>query len=294
MTALSWDQVGERLYETGVDHGVLYIPNSIGQYIDGVAWNGLTNVSESPSGAEANAQYADNIKYLNLYSAEEFSATLEAFTCPKEFYQFDGIVTATPGVMIGQQSRKVFGLSYRTRIGNDLEGEAYGYKLHLVYGCQASPSEKAYGTINDSPEPITFSWEINTTPVAVATQVGGVTLKPTSIITIDSTEVDADALSDLEDFLYGTVSTDPSLPLPDAVIALFAGTVTTVTPTQPTFDNVDEITIPAVTGVTYYDGVTALAAGPYTITVDTLITARPNVGYVFTAGVDDDWFYNVP
>lgn len=286
MTALSWDQVGERFYETGVDHGVLYIPNSAGAYVDGVAWNGLTNITESPSGAEPNAQYADNIKYLNLYSAEEFGATLEAFTYPPEFNQFDGLATPTPGVMIGQQSRKVFGLSYRTKIGNDLEADDYGYKLHLVYGCQASPSEKAYSTINDSPEPITFSWEIATTPVAVPGY------KPTSIITIDSTVVDADALATLEDFLYGTVSTDPSLPLPAAVMALFAGTITVVTPTQPAFDDVDEITIPSVAGVTYYHGATALTAGPYTITADALITARPNVGYAFTPGVDDDWFYN--
>lgn len=286
MTALSWDQVGERFYETGVDHGVLYIPNSAGAYVDGVAWNGLTNITESPSGAEPNAQYADNIKYLNLYSAEEFGATLEAFTYPPEFNQFDGLATPTPGVMIGQQSRKVFGLSYRTKIGNDLEADDYGYKLHLVYGCQASPSEKAYSTINDSPEPITFSWEIATTPVAVPGY------KPTSIITIDSTVVDADALATLEGFLYGTVSTDPSLPLPAAVMALFAGTVTVVTPTQPAFDDVDEITIPSVAGVTYYHGATALTAGAYTITADALITARPNVGYAFTPGVDDDWFYN--
>lgn len=287
MTALAWDQVGERFYETGVDHGVLYIPDNSGAYVDGVAWNGLTNVSETPTGAEANAQYADNIKYLNLYSAEEFGATIEAFTYPDEFAQFDGIATPYPGVMIGQQSRKVFGLSYRTRIGNDLEGEAYGYKLHLVYGCQASPSERSYGTINDSPEPINFSWEINTTPV----EVTGTSLKPTSLLVIDSTKVDAGALSALEDLLYGTVSTDPSLPLPAAVLALFDGTIVTVTPTQPAFDDVDEITIPSIVGVTYYDGATALTAGAYTITADTLITARPNAGYVFTAGVDDDWFY---
>jgi hypothetical protein len=206
MPALVWDQTGERLYETGVDHGVLYIPDELGVYATGVAWNGLTSVSENPSGAESNAQYADNIKYLNLLSAEEFGATLEAFTYPDEFAQFDGLATPNPGVVVGQQ----------TRLGNDLEGSDHGFKLHLVYGCQASPSEKAYNTINDSPEAITFSWEITTTPTPVTD------LKPTSLIVIDSTVVDDTALSDLEDLLYGGVAA-ATLPTPDAVIALFAG-----------------------------------------------------------------------
>lgn len=216
MAILTWDNVGERTYETGVDHGVLYIPDVAGAYTDGVAWNGLTSVSESPSGAEATPMYADNIKYLNLYSVEEFAATIEAFTYPDEFAQFDGIVQPSAGVNVGQQPRKSFGLSYRTRVGNDLLGEAYGYKLHLVYGCTATPSEKAYSTINDSPEAITFSWEIST----VAAQVTG--MKPTSIITIDSTKVDAGDLTALETLLYGGAAVEPSLPLPDAVIALFA------------------------------------------------------------------------
>jgi hypothetical protein len=216
MPALVWDQTGERLYETGVDHGVLYIPDELGVYATGVAWNGLTSVSENPSGAESNAQYADNIKYLNLLSAEEFGATLEAFTYPDEFAQFDGLATPNPGVVVGQQNRGTFGLSYRTRLGNDLEGSDHGFKLHLVYGCQASPSEKAYNTINDSPEAITFSWEITTTPTPVTD------LKPTSLIVIDSTVVDDTALSDLEDLLYGGVAA-ATLPTPDAVIALFAG-----------------------------------------------------------------------
>ncbi len=219
MTALLWDQVGEHVYETGVDHGVLYIPDSMGVYDTGVAWNGLTNVTESPSGAEANAQYADNIKYLNLYSAEEFGATIEAFTYPEEFNQFDGVITPSPGVYVGQQKRLPFGFCYRTLIGNDTEATAYGYKIHMVWGATATPSEKAYGTVNDSPEPINFSWEIATLPLAVGTG-----MDPTSLIVIDSTKVDADALLALEEILYGSVSTDPSLPSPEEVVALFEGT----------------------------------------------------------------------
>lgn len=215
MPALVWDQTGTRFYETGVDHGVLYIPDNTGAYATGVAWNGLTSVSETPTGAEPNAQYADNIKYLNLFSAEEFGATIEAFTYPDEFAQFDGLATPTEGVTVGQQVRKLFGLSYRTRLGNDVDGDDHGYKLHLLYGCQASPSEKAYNTINDTPEPITFSWEISTTPVAVTG------LRPTSLITIDSTKVDPDDLEAFEATLYGDTTEDASLPLPDAVIAAF-------------------------------------------------------------------------
>ncbi|MET0787481.1 MAG: hypothetical protein ABWY25_12345 [Paenisporosarcina sp.] len=215
MPALVWDQVGERFYETGVDHGVLYIPDVSGVYASGVAWNGLTSVSETPSGAEATAQYADNIKYLNLISAEEFGATIEAFTYPEEFCEFDGLVVPKAGVVVGQQPRKTFGLSYRTRLGNDLLGEEHGYKLHLVYGCIASPSEKAYNTINDSPEAITFSWEISTTPVPVTGY------KPTSLIVIDSTVVNPVDLTALETELYGG-ATAANLPLPDDVIEIFS------------------------------------------------------------------------
>jgi hypothetical protein len=217
MAALAWDQVGERLYETGVDHGVLYLLDDMGVYSEGVAWNGLTTVTESPSGAESNPQFADNIKYLNLISAEEFGATIEAFTYPDEFAECDGTALPSPGVAVGQQGRKVFGLSYRTRVGNDIDGTDHGYKLHLIYGCQAAPSEKAYGTISDSPEAIAFSWEVTTTPVPVTD------LKPTASITIDSTQVDSAALSDLEDLLYGSTAA-AKLPLPDEVIALFPTT----------------------------------------------------------------------
>jgi hypothetical protein len=215
MPALVWDLVGERFYETGVDHGVLYIPDTTGVYSTGVAWNGLTTVTESPSGAEPNAQYADNIKYLNLISVEEFGATVDAFTYPPEFQQFDGLGVPAPGVVVGQQPRKTFGLSYRTRVGNDSVGDAYGYKLHLVYGCIATPSEKAYNTINDSPEAIAFSWTISTTPVPVTG------FKPTALIVVDSAEVDSTALSSLEDLLYGGDAAEASLPLPDDVLALF-------------------------------------------------------------------------
>ena len=211
-----WDETGKRLYETGVEKGVLY-PISDGAYPLGVPWNGLVNVNESPSGAESNPQFADNIKYLNLISAEEFGATVEAFTYPSEFAECDGSaeVGTDSGVFIGQQGRKVFGLSYQTKIGNDEKGTDYGYKIHLVYGCQASPSEKSYGTINDSPEAITFSWEINTTPVNVTGY------KPTALLTIDSTKFTTVAqkakLKALEDKIYGTSSTDAFLPLPNEV-----------------------------------------------------------------------------
>ena len=219
MSRITWDNTSKRLYETGVKMGVLYPIQSDGAYTKGVAWNGLTAVTESPSGAEATALYADDIKYLNLMSNEEFSATIEAYTYPDEFAECDGSAALAKGVMIGQQKRKTFGLCYRTTLGNDVEGNDYGYKLHLVYGCLAAPSEKAYSTINDSPEAITFSWEVSTTPVAVTG------FKPTSQITIDSTKVDTSKLSALENVLYGTnangdTGAEPRLPLPDEVATL--------------------------------------------------------------------------
>jgi len=213
---LAWDAVGEKLYESGVDHGVLYIPSVAGVYDTGFAWNGLVSVTESPSGAEANPQYADNIKYLNLLSAEEFGGTIEAFTYPEEFGQCDGSVEPEPGVVVGQQSRKAFGLCFRTKIGNDVDGQDHGYKLHLVYGAQVSPSEKAFQTINESPEAITFSWEFTTVPAPVTG------FKPTSLITIDSTKVDPTDLAALELMLYGnsTGPVQPELPTPDEVISM--------------------------------------------------------------------------
>ena len=289
MTTLQWDKAGERLYETGVDHGVLYIPNGAGAYVDGYAWNGLTTVTESPSGAESNPQYADNIKYLNLVSAEEFGGTIEAFTYPVEWEQCDGTASPTPGVGIGQQSRKTFGLSYRTKVGNDLAGQDHGYKIHLVYGGLAAPSEKAFATINDSPEAITFSWEFTTTPHEVGT-IASVTYKPTASLVIDSTKVDADALATLEEFLYGTEGTDPSLPTPAAVIAMFSGTVLAVTPTEPTYDGASNtMTIPTIAGVTYYVDDEPVPAGPMVLTTNKVVEARPNVGYKFTQPSDSDW-----
>lgn len=216
MSKLTWDNIGERLFETGVKQGVLYPIQSDGTYSKGVAWNGLTAVTESPSGAEATPLYADDIKYLNLLSNEEFGATIEAYTYPDEFAECDGSAQLATGVMIGQQKRKTFGLCYRTTIGNDVDGNDHGYKLHLIYGCLAAPSEKAYATINDSPEAITFSWEVSTTPVNVEG------FKPTSQITIDSTKADPVKLQALEDILYGTAEKEASLPLPGVVATTMA------------------------------------------------------------------------
>ena len=219
MAKLVWDKTGERLYETGVDRGVLYVQSN-GTYPNGVAWNGLTAVTESPSGAEATPLYADNIKYLNLMSAEEFGCTIEAYTYPEEFAECDGSAELAAGVTIGQQARKPFGLSYRTKIGNDAAGNEFGYKLHLIYGGLAAPSEKAYASINDSPEAITFSWEVSTTPVSVDGH------SPTACITIDSTKVEPTKLATLEEILYGKdgdsgSGTEPRLPLPSEIATLF-------------------------------------------------------------------------
>lgn len=217
MPKLTWDASGERLYETGVKQGVLYVMGSTG-YGNGVAWNGLTAITESPSGAESTPLYADDIKYLDLRSTEEFGATIEAYTYPDEFAACDGSASLADGVSIGQQARKMFGLCYRTTVGNDTDGTDHGYKLHLIYGATASPSEKAYETINDSPEAITFSWEITTTPVSVTG------FKPTASITIDSTKADPTCLAALEAKLYGGESSEPTLPLPDEVKTLMTKT----------------------------------------------------------------------
>ena len=217
MAKIEWDKTGERFYETGVKNGVLYVQED-GTYPKGVAWNGLTAVTESPSGAETTPLYADDIKYLNLLSAEEFGATIEAYTYPDEFAECDGSASLATGVMIGQQPRKAFGLCYRTAIGNDTDGNDHGYKLHIIYGALAAPSEKAYATINDSPEAITFSWEVTTTPVNVTGA------KPTASITIDSTKATPEKLTALEKILYGDAEVEARLPLPDEIKTLF-GTV---------------------------------------------------------------------
>ena len=215
MAKIVWDQSGQRLYETGVKMGVLYVQDASGAYPKGVAWNGLTAVNETPSGAEATPLYADDIKYLNLRSAEDFGATIEAYMYPEEFEACDGSAELAPGVKIGQQARNAFGLCYRTVLGNDIAGNDYGYKLHIIYGATAAPSEKAYATINDSPEAITFSWEVNCTPV----EVEG--FKPTASLVIDSTKVDAEKLAALEAKLYGDESTEAMLPLPAEIAAIF-------------------------------------------------------------------------
>lgn len=216
MAKLVWDADSKRIYETGVSHGVLYVKSAEGTYPKGVAWNGLTAVTESPSGAEATPLYADNSKYLNLRSAEEFGGTIEAYTYPKEFEECDGSASIAEGVTIGQQARKPFGMSYQTIVGNDTEGEAHGYKIHIIYGADASPSEKAYQTINDSPSAITFSWAIATTPVNVPG------FKPTSTLIIDSTLTDKTKMAALEAILYGSDDVEARLPLPDEIATLMA------------------------------------------------------------------------
>ena len=217
MAKLVWDESGKRLYETGVEKGVLYVQGENGQYENGVAWNGLTAVTESPSGAEPTALYADDIKYLELFSAEEFGATIEAYTYPEEFEACDGSASLGTGVTIGQQDRKAFGICYRTVVGNDVKGNEHGYKLHLVYGAKAKPSEKAYATVNDSPEAVTFSWEVTTTPVNVAG------FKPTATVTIDSTKIQPDKLKAIEDKLYGTQDQEPALLMPDEIKQIITG-----------------------------------------------------------------------
>jgi hypothetical protein len=290
MSKLIWDQADQRTYETGVDHGVLYIPDAEGAYTTGVAWNGLTSVSDNPTGAEATPIYADNIKYLNMISAEEFGATLEAITYPPEFSQFEGVVEIAPGVFIGQQNRGAFGLHYRTLIGDAVVGTGKGYKLHLVYGAQAAPSARAHTTVNDTPEAMTFSWELTTTAV----EVPG--FKPSATLTFDSTLVDPAALTVLENILFGTAGQDPRLPLPAEVIEIMgAGTIVEVEPAEPTFDNATKvITIPGTTGVIYSIDGEVVPTGPLApITTDTLVGAKAAPGFKFPAVTDTDWLYQV-
>lgn len=293
MTVLTWDDAGERLYETGVDHGVLFLLDGSGDYSTGIAWNGLTTVTESPAGADASPQFADNIKYLNLIAAETFGGTIEAFTYPDEFAECDGTAVPSDGVTLGQQGRRPFGLCYRTLLGNDIDGTDHGYKLHLVYGAQAAPSERAYATVNDSPSAIAFSWAITTTPVNVTDY------KPTALMTIDSTKVDPTVLAALLDILYGTVGVDPRMPLPDEIIAMFAAAAPTavdlgIAANQPTYDSgTHVVTLPAVTGVQWkINGVNkspgaqpAMSSGEVSD-----ITAHATAGYVIHG--DDEWVYD--
>lgn len=300
MAVIQWDRAGERLYETGVDRGVLYIPNSTGSYEKGYAWNGLTSVSESPSGAEPNAQYADNIKYLNLISTEEFGATIEAFTYPEEFAQCDGTALIA-GVQISQQVRKSFGFSYRTLVGNDLVGTDFGYKVHLVYGCDAQTSEKTRSTVNDTPEAATFSWEITTNPVNVAgiNPGTGKPFRPTSHLVINSTDVTPQAMQALEDILYGTADAEPRMPAPDEVLGLFAadagapgdGGLIQVVPVEPTWDD-PTLTIPEVEGLIYRIG-GSVVEGTFDITVYSMVESEAVEGYVLhlPEGVYRSWSY---
>lgn len=284
MAVITWDGSGDKEYESGVDHGVLYPLNTeTAAYDSGVAWNGLTAINEKPAGAGSNKQYADNQVYLNLISAETFGGTIEAFTYPDEFGACDGTVAAATGVTVGQQGRQTFGLCYRTNIGSDVSS-SLGFKLHLVYGALAAPSEKDYTTINDSPAAVAFSWDFDCTPVSVSG------LKPTCILVIDSTKVDGGDLTALEAFLYGTADDDPSLPTPDDVIALFAGEVTTTAlPTAPTISS-DVITFPSITGVHYQvAGVTH--TGTLTIAANTVVHAVPAPGYIFPEPHVDEWFF---
>lgn len=282
MAKLEWDAIGERFFETGVDQCVLY-PISNNAYPTGVAWNGITGITESPSGADANPIYADNIKYLDLRAAEEFGATVTAYTYPDEFAVCDGSASPANGLIFGQQARKAFGLCYRTRLGNDTDGSDHGYKLHLVYGLTASPSERGYSTINDSPEAIEFSWEMNSTPVKVEGY------KPTSVITIDSEKCDATILESLEDILYGTANTDPRLPLPNEVLELFAETSYEISLNRAnlnlTVDDTYQLKAtvsPVGTTVTWTSGDTSTAT-----VADGLVTAKSAGTTTITASISD-------
>ena len=293
MPLLTWDGTGNRYFETGVDRGVLYIYNgSTGEYDTGYAWNGLTTITETPTGGEATPMYADNVKYLNLLSTEELTGTIEAMTYPDAFAACDGSASIATGVSIGQQTRATFGLSYRTRIGNDIKGSDLGYKLHLVYGCLASPSERAFATVNDTPEAITFSWAFTTTPVPVSGY------KNTSLITIDSTKIAPANLASLENTLYGGgASGFPLLPSPATVVSLLSATQTSVIATAPTFvAGTGVITIPTVTGVTYKRADTNVAVSG-TVTIPTsgaslrIIAVPASSAYVLSAASDDDWVF---
>ena len=286
MTKIVWDKVGERLFRTGCSHGVLYRQNASGIYNVGYAWNGLVSVSASPTGAEATPQYADNIIYVNLVSAERFEGSISAFMYPDAFAECDGTASPVEGLGIGQQTRKPFGLAYRTLLGNDLQGQDYGYELNLVYGALAAPSERENNTVNDSPEAMELSWDLTTTPV----EVPG--FKPAATLTLNSTKIPAAKLLEIENILYGTAGQDPRLPLPAEIISILSGSSTEVEPVEPTYNSTTKvITIPTVTGVEYLiDG--EVVSGTVTITKDTVVTARPTSGYKFPEVTDDDWFYN--
>ena len=285
MTKLEWDKTGERFYSTGVSHGVLYIPNSQGRYLNGYPWNGLVSVTDTPSGAESNRQYADNIVYANIKSTEEVGGTIEAFQSPREFDQCDGTRELAPGIRIGQQTRRSFGFSWQSLVGNDTEGTDYGFDIHLVYGADANPSEKQYQTVNDSPEAATLSWEYTTTPVAVPG------FKPAAKLTIRSTDLTEAQLQTLTDILYGTAGSDPRLPLPAELAAITSGSVVTISPARPTQAG-NVITIPAVTGAVYsIDGIDVEPGAQPPITEDVIVSVRPTAGYTFPGSYDSDWTF---
>ena len=279
MAQLEWDKVGERQFESGVDHGVLYIRDNAGQYTDAHVWNGLTKVGESPEGGEATESYADNIPYIRMVSVEKFNGTIEAFSSPIAFDACDGTREVATGVIIGQQERATFGFAYRTKVGNDIAGQDAAYKIHLVYGALAKPSARDYNTINESPEATPLSWEFTTSPVPVTGA------KPTATVSFRSDEVPATELAELEDILFGTASTMPRLPLPDEIIALVGGGTIPATATAPTFNGTDTVTIPVVTGVVYQ-----VSGSPVTGTIDldpaetVTVTAVAGAGYSLTPG----------
>ena len=291
MTKIVWDNMADRTYETGVSQGVLYRTDANGAYSTGFAWNGLTGVTESPSGAEASPMYADNMKYLNLISVEQLGGTIQAFTYPDEFAECDGSLEPIAGVRFSQQNRKMFGLSYRTLLGNAIEGTEFGYRLHLVYGAMASPTEKAYNTVNESPEAMPLSWTFTTTPVEVT--ISDTRYKPVALITIDSNTVDPAKLASFEDILYGTSSLAPRLPLPGEVVSLLGTGVTLVTPTKPTYvDATRTITRPNVTGLDYFVNDAPMGA---TFVIPAakraIVTAVPKSGYGITDGYVTIWDY---
>lgn len=294
MSKLQWNKVGENKFETGCDRGVLYHRDiDTGEFNIGYAWNGLTNVTKSPSGAEPNKQYADNKVYLNILSAEEFSFTIEAFTYPDEFAINDGSAEIAPGVTIGQQNRRPFGMSWRTLIGNDTEMLDHGYKIHVAYNALAAPTEQASGTVNESPEASAFSWECSTTPVEVegTNPATGKPYKPTATLVVDSTKVPEANLTAIEDILYGTVGQFPRLPLPNEIIELASGAVAVVETDAPTYDaGTDIVTIPNVVGVQYSVNGEDVAAGAYgPITEDTVVNARAKDGYRLSETSDRNW-----
>lgn len=297
MSHMQWHAPGEKYFESGLDHGCLYRVNQQGLYVSGVPWNGLITVTESPTGAESNKQYADDIVYLNLISAEEFGITIEAYQSPEEFDECDGTVSPVAGLGISQQTRRLFGFSYRSKIGNDIDGQDHGYKLNLVYGCLASPSERARTTINDSPEAVSLSWEVSTTPVPVPN------LKPTSLISIDSTKADPAALKALEDILYD--ATDARLPMPAEVIQILSGGAPApITPVAPTQSDDDTFRIVATVGYYYtadktvmdesttsIPASTRLSPGDFVISEDTIVTAVPEAGQTLEPSATKTWTF---